>query len=84
MFLFAFILALTSTFVCRIKQQLARDQKAATQPDCTNPFKNYRDACNRLLRFHVFQDADPNYAEMLHGKFYLTVFHNLHRPNSLW
>ena len=51
----------------RIAQQLSRDQKAATQPDCKNAFKHYKDACQRLLRFHVFQDGEPNYAEMLKG-----------------
>ena len=55
--------------VFRICQQLARDQKAATQADCKNAFRHYKDACQRLLRFHVFQDGEPNYAEMLKGHF---------------
>lgn len=45
--------------LCRIHQQLSKDQANAVAPDTKSPFKNNREACRRLLRYHVFQSPGP-------------------------
>nr|KAG5691961.1 hypothetical protein BaRGS_011352 [Batillaria attramentaria] len=49
----------------RIHQQLSKDQANALAPDTKNPFKDYREACRRLLRYHTFQSpADRDFESM--------------------
>ena len=43
----------------RIHSQLGKDREHARGPDVKTPFKDYREAQRRLLRFHVFQDHGP-------------------------
>lgn len=40
------------------QQQLSADCSTASKPDTKTPFKNYNDACRRLLRYHVFYQED--------------------------
>ncbi|XP_046356783.2 BRD4-interacting chromatin-remodeling complex-associated protein-like isoform X2 [Haliotis rufescens] len=42
-----------------IHQQLGKDQQHAVNPDTKSPFKDYKEACRRLLRYHVFQHHGP-------------------------
>lgn len=45
-----------------INEQLAKDQKLATEPDFKTPFNDRTDAIKRLSRYHVFQKTyyEPN------------------------
>lgn len=43
-----------------IHQQLSKDQANAVAPDTRNAFKDYREACRRLLRYHTFQSHGPS------------------------
>lgn len=43
----------------RIHCQLGKDQEHAIAPDVTTPFKDHREACRRLMRYHVYQDHGP-------------------------
>ena len=45
--------------VFRIHCQLGKDQEHAIAPDVTTPFKDPREACRRLMRYHVYQDHGP-------------------------
>lgn len=42
-----------------IHQQLSKDQENALRSDTHTPFHNQRDMTRRLLRYHVFQWAEP-------------------------
>ncbi|KAL8558736.1 hypothetical protein ACOMHN_036403 [Nucella lapillus] len=42
-----------------IHSQLNRDQEHAISPDTRTPFKDNREACRRLLRYHVHQSYEP-------------------------
>ncbi|KAK6191847.1 hypothetical protein SNE40_003435 [Patella caerulea] len=46
-----------------IHQQMSKDQQNAVAPDTKAPFKNSREACRRLLRYHVFQWSGPSKQE---------------------
>ncbi|ESP02416.1 hypothetical protein LOTGIDRAFT_172073 [Lottia gigantea] len=46
-----------------IHQQMSKDQQNAVAPDTKTPFKNSREACRRLLRYHVFQWSGPSQEE---------------------
>ncbi|XP_064599639.1 uncharacterized protein LOC135466186 isoform X2 [Liolophura sinensis] len=46
-----------------IHQQLSKDQDKAVKPDAKIPFKSVKDACQRLLRYHVFQSHGPSKRE---------------------
>lgn len=50
---------MTFNLCCRIHQQLSKDQENALRPDTHTPFHNQRDMTRRLLRYHVFQWAEP-------------------------
>ncbi|KAL1466782.1 hypothetical protein MTO96_026416 [Rhipicephalus appendiculatus] len=40
-------------------QRLMEDQNSAVAPDTKNPFSSRRDACERLLRYHVYDSELP-------------------------
>ncbi|PVD33514.1 hypothetical protein C0Q70_04770 [Pomacea canaliculata] len=46
--------------VSLIHQQLSRDQANALAPDTKSGFHTSREACRRLLRYHVFQFSGPS------------------------
>lgn len=41
-----------SLFVWRIEAQLNQDQAGAVKPDIHTPFRDKKDACIRLIRYH--------------------------------
>ena len=48
----------TKSHKCSFQQQLSADMSTASKPDTKTSFKNYNDACKRLLRYHVFYQED--------------------------
>lgn len=55
-------------FNTRIHQQLSRDQANALAPDTKSGFHTSREACRRLLRYHVFQFSGPSPEEFEQGE----------------
>lgn len=46
--------SLTEFLYNRIESQMLLDQQEAAKPDVHRPFKDRRDACARLIRYHCF------------------------------
>ncbi|XP_072743417.1 uncharacterized protein [Anoplolepis gracilipes] len=44
----------------KIEQCLKKDQNGATNPDMKTPFKNKKDACERLVRYHCLNESVLN------------------------
>lgn len=74
-------------FVClnRLEQQMKIDQTDVLNPDVNTPFTSKRDACKRLLKYHVFDEPVLSEKDLLKADdlFEETAKHLLNKFSSM-